>query len=242
MERSPVWLARALAANAGFVDGAGYVALVRLFTAHQSGNSVGLGVAIGAGNWTDIWRRGSAIGAFAVGVAVGTALVEMERHRSGRRSAALLAGLELILLAVALAVGQATSAGHVLPASHTGPYAVLAISLAAAMGVQTVSLRRVGGRTVRTTFVTGVVTNVAESLVIAWNRPRGQRRREMLSFSKLLSSIWLMYLAGGVAGAAAERSWSFAAFAVPMAVTAAIAMYDMRAPYQPDLPAQGASE
>lgn len=237
-----MWLARALAANAGFVDGAGYVALVRLFTAHQSGNSVGLGVAIGAGDWTDIWRRGLAIGAFAIGVGAGTALVEMERHRHGHRSAALLAGLEVMLLAVALVVGQVASAGHVLSASRTGPYAVLAISLAAAMGVQTVSLRRVGGRTVRTTFVTGVVTNIAENLVVAWNRPPGRRRREMLSFSKLLSSIWLMYLAGGVVGAAAERGWSFAAFALPMAVTAGIAVYDVRAPYQPDLPAQGASE
>ena len=238
----PKWLGGALAVNAGYVDAAGYVALVRLFTAHQSGNTAGLGAALGSGTWPDIWRRGVAILAFTLGVAVGTAMVEINNRSRPNRSAAILASAELLLLGVALAVGEAESVGGVLHASHPLPYAIAAVALAGAMGLQTVSLRRIGGRNVRTTFVTGIVTNIAESLVVAWSRRRGPERTEMLAFSRLLSSIWIVYLAGAVAGAVAERTWSFAALGVAMALTAAIALRDVRSPYQPDLPAQGISE
>lgn len=234
------WLGRALAATAGYVDAAGYVGLVQLFTAHQSGNTAGLGAALGTGSWPDVWRRGLAILAFTLGVAVGTAMVEVSNRRRGARSAALLAGAELLLLGIALAVGEAESAGGVLHAGQPLPYAVVATALAGAMGVQTVSLRRIGGRNVRTTFVTGVLTNIAESAVAAWwGRGGGPK---MSAFSRLLASIWIMYLAGAVLGAALERTWSFAALGLAMAMTAAIAVYDARSPYQPDLPAQGISE
>jgi uncharacterized membrane protein YoaK (UPF0700 family) len=230
-------LGRTLAANAGYVDAAGYVGLVRLFTAHQSGNTVGLGAALGTGSWPDVWRRGVALLAFTFGVAVGTALVEINNRNRPNRSAAVLAAAELVLLGVALAVGEAESMGGVLRPGQQGPYIVAAMALAGAMGVQTVSLRRIGNRNIRTTFITGVMVNVAENFVAAWYQPTDGRRRKMLDFSGMLTSIWVMYLAGAVAGAALEIRWSFAALGVAMAVTAFIAVYDIRSPYRPDLPA-----
>lgn len=232
-----------LALNAGFVDAAGYVALVRLFTAHQSGNSVGLGVALGAGDWTEAWRRTTAIGAFFVGVALGTALVEIHNRRRPARSAASLAIAQIVALGLALGVGEQAAIGGRLVPAQTASYAVAAAALAGSMGLQTVSLRRVAGRTVRTTFVTGMITNIAETLVIACTRERREKarrsRRARFGYPAVLSSVWIVYLGGGVAGATAERAWSFAALSVPLAITAAVAAWDLHVPYQPDMPAPG---
>lgn len=239
---APTALARILAATAGYVDAAGYVALVHLFTAHQSGNTAGLGAALASGSWTDTWRRITAIGAFTLGVGLGTAMVEVNNRHRPNRSAAILAAAELGLLALALGLGQAASTHGVLRPADGPSYAVVAAALAGAMGLQTVSLRRVGGRTVRTTFVTGVITNLTESFVVAWADRDRRRRRRTWSFSTLLGSVWVMYLAGAVAGAGLERAWSFAALSLPMAATAIVAVWDLRAPYRPDLPAPASSE
>ncbi len=233
------YLSWVLAANAGFVDAAGYVALVRLFTAHQSGNTAGLGVALGAGDWTDAWRRGVSILAFVVGVGVGTALVEINNRRRPRRSAAALAAVQMLVLGLALAVGEDVSVHGRLDPAQTGAYVAAAAALAGAMGLQTVGLRRIGGRSVRTTFVTGLLTNAAENFVVGLGTRREGGRRRLLSASALLGSVWVFYLAGGVAGGVAQAAWSFAALGVPLAVTAGVAALDLKAPYLPDLPAPG---
>ncbi|MGH9082479.1 MAG: YoaK family protein [Acidimicrobiales bacterium] len=234
-------LARLLAATAGYVDGVGYVALLRLFTAHQSGNSAGLGVALSGGDWTTAWRRGTAIGAYVMGVALGTYLVERCRRSRPRWSGTVVAIAELAALGVALGVGQAAAVGGTITSANSGPYAAAAAALAGGMGLQSVILRRVHRRTVRTTFVTGILTNMAETFVVALSTRRSHRRR-LLRFSGLLGSIWLTYLAGAVAGGAAEREWSFAALVVPIAAIVVVAAWLRWSGYEPSLPSRGLTD
>lgn len=234
--------ARVLAVVGGYVDGVGYVALYRLFTAHESGNSAGLGVALAEADWTDVWRRGLSIVGFVVGVALGTLIVELGRRADIPSTGALVGAAEIAALGAAMGVGElAAHAGKILPAD-TPPYAVAAACLAAGMGLQTVALRRVGQRTVRTTFVTGVLTNMAETFVAAWFRPDRTARRRALAFAGLLGSIWVLYLGGAVAGAAAELAWSFAALAIPVAVVAGVTAWQWRARHDPSVADQGLFE
>lgn len=228
-----------LAATGGFVDAVGYIALFHLFTAHESGNSAGLGVALSGGDWTTAWRRGTAIGAYVIGVGVGTALVEQCRRRRPRWSGTVLAVAEVSALAVALGIGQAVAPGGVLLPADSGPYAAVAALLSGAMALQAVMLRRVRGRMVRTTFVTGILTNMAETFVVAWHTAGSAHRRHLLRFSRLLGSVWTAYLAGAVAGAGAERAWSFDALAVPLAAVAAVGAWYARVGYEPSLPNEG---
>lgn len=223
-------LALVLSATAGYVDAVGYIALAHLFTAHQSGNTAGLGVALSGGDWTEAWHRFTAIGAFVVGVAAGTMIVELERRGRFRFAALVLAATEIAALGGAFATGQIVGPGSV------APYAAVGAAMAGAMGVQTVALRRVGRRSIRTTFVTGVLTVFAETAVAACFSNLREYRSTNVAASRLQAAVWAVYLAGGVTGGLADRSWSFAALAVPIAVVAAVAVRDFRYPYTPQMP------
>jgi len=235
-KRGAEHMARLLAGVGGYVDAVGFVALFQLFIAHQSGNSAGLGVALGNGSWTDAWPRGVAIGAYVVGIALGTLLVELARWRGARSTGVVVAAAELVALGAALGIGAATShAGHI-PRAMTVPYATAASCLAGAMGLQTVMLRRVGQRTVRTTFVTGVLSDFAETFVVSWFRPDRLERWRLVRLSGLLGSVWVLYLAGAVAGGVAQRNWSFGSLAVPIALVAGVSIWEFHAGYGPSLP------
>lgn len=227
-------LAVVLAAVGGYVDAVGYIALFRLFTAHQSGNSAGLGVAIGEGHWVEALHRMTSIGAFVLAVAVGALLIEVADRAGVRSTATVVLGLEAALLIAAVAVGRSEALGGRVAASHVAAYYSVAGLLAAAMGVQTAVLRKAGSITVRTTFVTGVLTNLAEGLVIALFNPR--RRKGALALSGVEARLWGAYLAGAVAGALAQVAWSLFALLVPVSAIAVCIVVDQRRPLQPTLP------
>lgn len=229
-------LARLLTLVAGYVDAVGFVTLVHLFTAHQSGNSDGLGVALSGGDWTTAWRRASAIGAFLVGVALGTVIVEHYRRRRPGRAGAAVSTVELVALSASLCVGLvAAPAGRILPAD-SGPYAAVASLLACAMGLQNTMLRRAGARNVWTTFITGVLTNMAEAFVVALYVPRGVRRARLRRTGSFFGSIVVLYLLGAIAGAAAARAWGFGALGAPVALVGAVVVWELRVGYEPTLP------
>jgi uncharacterized membrane protein YoaK (UPF0700 family) len=226
-------LAVILAGVGGYVDAVGYVALFKLFTAHQSGNSVGLGVAIGQGDWTEALHRVTPIGSYVVGVAIGAAVIELA-YRSGARSAAAVAlALEALLLAGAVGVGAADAVAGRLPPSQPGSYYLAASLLAGAMGVQSSALRRASGMPMHTTFVTGVLTNLAEAVAVLVMTP-GHRRKAVTSATPL-ALVWVTYLGSAVTGALAQGVWSLTSLAVPIAALLAVAGADLRRPVQPSL-------
>lgn len=163
-------LALGFAWIAGFVDAVGYLALYRLFTAHMSGNSVGLGVDIAQGRWLDALHRITPIAACVVAAMLGAVIIESAYRRDVRSAASIVLTVELAALVSASAVGSMHLVGVRLDTARGGIYFVVAALLAAAMGFQSVTLRRVGGFTVRTNFVTGVLTNLAEMAAVTISR------------------------------------------------------------------------
>ena len=114
-DRSAVSLtlvAMVLALVAGFVDAVGYLHVINVFPANQSGNVAFLGLSIGGASPAPGWGPPVAIAAFMVGAAVG----RWSSLRVGpRRGAATLLGVELVLLtavAVIFARGGRARAVH----------------------------------------------------------------------------------------------------------------------------------
>lgn len=215
-----------LAAAAGFVDVVGYLRLDRLFVAHMSGNSARLGVALGGGDLATAATVAFAVVVFVLGIGGGTALGEVLLRRGSRRAVAVLVGVEILLLAILLA-GERL-AGEI--GRGSGPFYALAAPAVLAMGVQTAALRRVGGRSVHTTYVSGVLTRMITELVLyAFRRadrggdPPSREDRQTLRGVAVLAGVWCCYAVGGVTGSATQRTWGDWSLLLPIGVLVAVA-------------------
>jgi uncharacterized membrane protein YoaK (UPF0700 family) len=241
--RNRAWLARLLALNAGFVDAVGFLVLVRLFVAHMSGNTAALGVALGERHWGEALFRASPIPAFVLGTALGAAACEIAARRGVRSTFALACGLETILLLLFLVCGYRPFHTGSLTPDLGWPFYLLAALPALAMGVQNASLRRVGGVGVRTTFVSGVLTNLAEEAVqvLFWLSDTGRRRRlglvlrlaprqDCFQRMTLHLSLWAAYVLGAAAGAWALGAWGLLALAAPVGGLAVLVVWGLIRP------------
>ena len=176
-EPSPVSLtviAMALALVAGFVDAVGFLHVVNVFPANQSGNVAFLGLSIGGASPTPGW-----------GPPVTPAVGRWSSLRVGaRRGAATLLGVELVLLTVVAVVFLAAGEHERFAATSrkSPPLAVAAL----AMGVQTDVIRSVAGVAVSTPYL-GHVAQVSPNdlrksyeLFLDRGRPRPRRMRRGL--------------------------------------------------------------
>jgi len=238
-----------LAAVAGSVDAIGYLTLFQLFIAHMSGNTVRVGIFIGQRDWTSMFQRAFPIPMLVLGVMAGGLLTEVGLRRGFRATLSAILLLECLLLAVfAVYASTVVVLGQVPPSDGWRFY--LAVALPAfALGLQNAALRRVGGHTVRTTFVTGMLTDLAEAAVAYAVWLHDQRRctpnlrlstlvrrsGQDESFHRfvLYTSIWLMYVAGAVAGTLAKASFGLAGLALPIALLALVSLWNA---YRPVLP------
>ena len=236
-------LAVVLAAVAGFVDVVGYLALFGIFTAHMSGNSAAFGAAVGRGLVAEIALRGLPILFFVVGVAVAGAVIELLARADVRSPTAVALSAEVLCL-----VGLMAYSGLAVPGQvrrNTVAFFVLVALAVGAMAIQTAALRRVGGRTVRTTYVTGMLTRLAEGIVNyaflrldvhqgrigaadGRLRLRSARRRILL-----LAGVWVAYAAGGILGAVLDDHWRIRCLAVPVAVLVVVIVVDLTRPVRP---------
>ncbi|MFC5751427.1 DUF1275 family protein [Actinomadura rugatobispora] len=181
---------------AGLVDAAAFMVLGGVFVANQTGNCVLL--AIGIAERIPIGDAGAdrphagvtgplmSLAAFCAGAAA----AGWGGLRVPRRVAAFLPllGAEALLLAAAAA----------LP----GPDWARVGLVAAAMGVQSVQAVRLEVPGVTTTVVTGTLASLFDKLTDERPRRRG---------TGLLTLVWVLYIAGAVAGALGARLWSFTA-------------------------------
>jgi uncharacterized membrane protein YoaK (UPF0700 family) len=99
---------------------------------------------------------------------------------------------------------------------------------AAAMGMQNALIRRVGEERVRTTYVTGMLTNTAQRLVefVISTFTHDRKKREKLNEFALYGGIWCCFAGGGIAGAFLELRYGPQALLLPICALAAIAFSD----------------
>lgn len=223
------WMALALAAVAGAVDGIGYLLLYHIFTSHMSGNTVAMMIHVASGNWAQAWRHIEPIVFFFLGIVAGIALTDVLVAYRVSRMFAIVASLELVLLLAFLLLAHPAQQWMVAwPAS--------------AMGIQNAMLRRVGHHNVRTTFVTGMLTNTAQGLVetVQALYAHSKDAREKLADFAFYGGIWLCFAVGGILAAFLELRYGTAALLLPLSGLAVLIVHDLFDPVA-NTPAEQAS-
>jgi len=249
-DREKAWLAILLAWVASFVDAVGYVLLFRLFIAHMSGNSAAMGAHFGQGEWGEAFYRAFPIPVFVLGVIAGAALNEAASRRGVRSLFSLTLSVEAALLFLFMICGEGVIRGGVTGANLAWDLYPLVALPAFAMGLQNAALRRVGGRIVPTTYVTGMLTDLAETGVeyLYWLRdrsrgamghrggasPRAAPRQTSLKMMLLGSSIWLAFVTGAITGGYAQMRWELRSLLLPLSGLAFIIALDWLQPIHAD--------
>jgi uncharacterized membrane protein YoaK (UPF0700 family) len=128
--------------------------------------------------------------------------------------------------------------------SLAGFYVLLAL-LVVSMGMQTTSVQKVGGRRLRTTYITGILTDFTQQTLnrtIAGRGGKPSYLRDVLGLGdrdeagfrvKLLGGIAGLYLAGAVLGAFLQIQWHTWCIGVPLAVLTAVICTDLVRPLNP---------
>ncbi len=227
-------LAVVLPAVAGAVNGIGFLA-VGAYTSHVSGVVARVGDEIALGHWSMAFAAASLVFSFLAGAITTTVLIETARRRArAKYSRALL--LEVgVILAFGLMVWSLQPLGETARLILTG-------ALAFAMGSQNALVTRISGAVVRTTHLTGVITDLAiESVKGAmWLKDRlySMPPRDWAALLPLASKDpelrklrWHMtliasFVFGAIAGPALYLTTGVSALLVPAGVLALLALFD----------------
>lgn len=234
-KRAKSAVALLLTFSAGFVDVVGFLALFHVFTANMTGNTVHLANALVSPDRKTGATAGLVVAAFFFGSIIGRAIIEVAARARFRTVATIALALEALLVAAVPFAGWHLQPHAEAEAANWG----LLILLAAAMGLQTATLTRIGALTVHTTFVTGMINKLAQLVSRAafatWDLLRAApearaghraRRQEELSRAFFIFSIWVFYLAGAVSGAALHAQWALRALYLPAAILLSACLLD----------------
>lgn len=213
------WAALLLCAIAGCGDAAGYLMLKHVYTSHMSGNSIDLGVRLATGSVRDMLHHFLPIVPFFVGVVCGLLLIERLMQVNINRIFAVIACVEAVLLLMFMF-------------TESQPREWLLVFPALAFGVQNAMLRSVGHHKIRTTYVTGMLTNSAQGVAEAITalRTRDAAYKEKLSDALFYASLWFFFAAGGVAGAQLQVHFGRFSLLAPACALFALALVDVFVP------------
>ena len=186
------WLfAAALATVAGCVDLIAYFVLYGVFTAHMSGNTVRAAAAAEQQQWVEAAIHAMPIPLFVAGVMLGVLIGHVvETLKLTKRYAPTLV-LEAIALGGFIVLSPGVDRTH---ESLTWVFVATLATAVVAMGLQNATIRRVSGTNVRTTYITGMLTDFAEHVMKAILHEEPTRP------ALIAGSMWLAYLAGAGAG------------------------------------------
>ena len=197
-----------MAFNAGAINAGGFMVL-NLYTSHMTGFMSMLADHLVLGNTALVLAAVGALLAFTLGAAVSAILVNWARLSGLRSTYALPLLLVAVLMLLFGLVGAVTMDWKTLFAV---PMTVLLLSFM--MGVQNATLTKMSHATIRTTHMTGVVTDLGIELgkMLFWNRAgraAGQQVHANWQRVRLFAGLLLMFLTGGIAGAWGFQRWGF---------------------------------
>ncbi len=226
---------------AGMVDIIGYIAVYRVFVAHMTGDTVHLGHNLVIGNWDQGARAGTALASFVVGSIAGRSIIEAGARRNIKSVATISLLIEATLILIVVWAAPAEVTDH---PEKLGTICWMLALLAAAMGMQTATLTRIGALTIHTTFVTGMLNKLAQSISQwffwihdEWRRQVGwgellRRSGQNVSArtAGFMFGIWLCYALGSLAGTWMSLHWSARSLYVPVGLLVMAAGVDQVRP------------
>ncbi|CAG9259667.1 YoaK family protein [Paraburkholderia unamae] len=219
-ERANLRLGRALAWVAGAINAGGFLA-VGQYTSHMSGIVSSLADNVALGDFGIALAAISSVIAFASGAATSAILINWGRRRGAHSVYALPLLLEAALLLCFAALGANLEVHRVLFVPVT------VALLCYVMGVQNAMITKISHAEIRTTHVTGIVTDLGielgKALYWNWGVPvaAGHHVAADMQRVRVLGSLLAMFLVGGTLGALAFRHFGFAA-GVPLSVVLVI--------------------
>jgi len=204
----------ALAGVAGAMNAGGFLA-VHQYTSHMTGivSSAADNLALGAGDL--VLDALGAILSFLLGAACTAMLVNYGRRRGLRSEYALPLLCEAVLLLGFGVLGArlATMAGLFVPAT--------VMLLCFTMGLQNALVTKLSHAEIRTTHMTGIVTDIGIELgkLLYWNADANATPRVAANHARLAMLCTLLgcFFGGGVAGALGFKVLGYAA-TVPLAL------------------------
>ncbi|WP_309679006.1 YoaK family protein [Polaromonas sp.] len=188
-----------LAFNAGAINAGGFL-LVSLYTSHMTGFASMLADNLILGNVKLVSVALGALLAFTAGAAVTAVLVNWARQNWLRSEYALPLLVEALLLLLFGLLGATLN--------RQAPFAVplTVLVLAFIMGLQNALVSKISASQIRTTHMTGVITDLGIELgkLFYWNhsqRPPESRVRANRIKLRLFATLLGMFVAGGLVGA-----------------------------------------
>ncbi|MDP4299084.1 YoaK family protein [Leptothrix discophora] len=212
-----------LAFNAGAINAGGFLAVQR-YTSHMTGVVSALADDLVLGAWVAAGAGLLALLAFVAGAMTTAVLTNWARRRAMHSEYALALLLEaLLLLVFGLLGGTLEHWSASLGAQALLPATVLLLCFI--MGLQNAVVTKISNAEIRTTHLTGVITDIGIELgrAVYWNAPAGpgeptlppvQANRERLAVLVLIAGL---FFAGGLVGALAFKHSGFIA-TVPLAL------------------------
>ena len=204
-------LASLLAFTAGVVDVSGFLALGQ-YTSHMSGLVAGMAADLHSRGIAAMLHPAIALGCFVAGAASCAVMVNWERRRDRESLFAVPVLLEALLLA-----------SLALPAVHHSIWLALSV-LSFSMGLQNAIITKISEAEIRTTHVTGMLTDIGIELgkALYFNRNRTQPRvRADSPRLRLLSLLVVLFFSGGALGAFAYPRIGFLLL-VPLAAALSV--------------------
>jgi uncharacterized membrane protein YoaK (UPF0700 family) len=207
-------LAGVLATVGGYANAVGFV-VIGTFTSHATGNVGRFANEIAAGRKTSALLALWMVLAFFAGAFIGSMILESKFFGHVSRAYAMALGLEgtFLLIFMLLTMGRRTSPPHALDTEGA--------LLCAAMGIQNGLVTRLSGAVVRTTHLTGVITDlgietarwfrywrktVADAAGISLVLGPNIAERPALEKIQLLGTIAISFTVGAVLGACASMT------------------------------------
>lgn len=207
-----------LAFVAGAMNAGGYL-VVRQYTSHMTGVVSSMADGLVLGSREMVWMGLVALVSFVVGAATTAWLVNFARRRGLHAAYALPLVLEALVL---VAFGLSGLSSGPLPKAW-----LLAPVLCFVMGLQNALITKVSNAEIRTTHVTGMVTDIGieigrrvHRLTSGETPPHGARAGRI----RLLATLVTCFFVGGVAGALAFEHVGPPAALVLAALLAALAI------------------
>jgi len=214
-ESSNYLLGAMLAFNAGAINAGGFL-VVHMYTSHMTGFASMLADNLVLGNTRLVLGAVGALLAFTAGAAFTAIQVNWARQHGLRSQYALTLLVEAVLLLVFGLLGA--TLGRQTP--FAVPLTVLVLSFT--MGLQNALVSKISSSQIRTTHMTGIVTDIGIELgkLLYWNRmalpPESQVRANRMKL-RLLGTLLGAFVGGGVVGAAGFKYIGFI-WVVPLAL------------------------
>lgn len=218
-----------LAFVAGALNAGGFLA-VGQYTSHMTGIVSSAADNLVLGNIALTIAAGLSLSAFMTGAATTAWLVNYARRASSKIIYSTPLRIEAALL---LAFGIV---GITLPLHTIVNLSLTAILLCFTMGLQNALVTKISNAEIRTTHITGLVTDIGIELgkLIYWNRERVASRHTVLANRTRLrvhSALALSFFVGGVIGAFGFKHAGFSttiALALPLIVMSLAPMLQSR--------------